>query len=157
MVAPMDDVTLPTELRDDPLSRLAQREAGDKELAAISENITAGKEQLRRLSERAQSREIAAKKTVIIAVIVVTLCALLSLLSLMYSSKLIVDARADRNYAAFVRKRQQSAELNARQHTFGAHFDPTVNGWFIDFPFGTAFRVVKLEGLPAIQVLPHGR
>ena len=153
----MDDVTLPPELKEDPLSRLAQREASDRRLDAIKNEIATSEAQLRLINERVQSRESAAKTVLILAGVVVIICGMIAFSVYFWSSRRIADARADRDYASYLRERQENAELGARQHTFGAHFDPVANGWFIDFPPGTAFHVGRLKGLPAIQVLPHGR
>jgi hypothetical protein len=46
--------------------------------------------------------------------------------------------------------RQEDAEMNARRHTFGAHFDIDPKGWFIDFPPKTAFAEKLYNGLPAL-------
>jgi hypothetical protein len=136
-------VILPPELKQDPLARLAQLKASEEHLAAIDEKIVVW-----------DGRLTAVKRIAIVGALVVLVCVLLGV---MYSSKLINDASIKLSHATHEQELQQNAELSARQHTFGAHFDSTVNGWFIDFPKGTAFRIMTFRGLPAIQILPHGR
>jgi hypothetical protein len=164
----MEDIPLPPELAEDPLSRLARRKASDEKLAAITKQVDACKDELatcnieiakreKKLRTLADANQSTRTQAVIFAIIVTTAAFVVFFISSFISRSLVDRALDDQRYATYLRERQQNAEFGARRHTFGAHFDSVPNGWFIDFPNGTILQVTKVNSLPAVQIFPHGR
>jgi hypothetical protein len=173
-----DEVALSPNLLSDPLARLAEREACDKKLADLraeaqrirmeiaddladtkrriaSDLADARRRTARDLADAGRQRE-RGRHLALIGGAVLAIGLSVFFLCAWFGGVLLRQAADDRSAAAYVRKHMDDAELNARKHTFGAHFDIRPEGWFIDFPLGTDLRQMKLRGAPAIWVLPHG-
>jgi hypothetical protein len=149
----MEGDTLPPELANDPLERIAQRIALDAELSRVRDQCARERRELERIRDEATQARSLARWTAGAGVLMLVLGAAL----LVFGASQAKTAAADRADAAYLKDREGNAEMGARRHTFGAHFDALAEGWFIDFPPGTAFRERTINGLPAIQVMPHGR
>lgn len=155
----MEKSSLPPELFEDPLIPLAKRLASDEELRRVSGAIAKAQVELDQTLAQTEFAKNTCRRYAWFGAGMLALCALIFLVFGSISTSRMLSAMHSDADADNRLKIVKNGETAARQHTFGAYFDPADDGYYIRFPASTKIFIASDRcKQPCIVVRPsHAR